>query len=546
MDSISLMGRSPVFLTSSSQHQNQNQNQNLNLDQTRNQDLVQTRNQDLVQTQTCSRNQDLVQTQTCSRTQDPVPVPARPPVAVLGSGDFSRSLALRLLRCGFSVVVGSRRPQLAASGFPHVVDVTRHQDAVAKANVVFLGIRREHYGFLWDLRHLLAGKILVDVSNNRRVNQNSDSNAEFLASLLPESIVVKGFNVISAWTLQQTSPQDASRQVFVCSDSVPARQQIMDLARQLHFQPVDLGLLSSSRELENLPVRLFPGWRFPVLLAVSVSTFFFCYSFTRDVLHPYVTQRRSVFYKIPLELVNRTLAGAAATLLALVYLAGQLAAGYQLARRTKYRRFPRWLEAWLAARKPLGLLAFFLAAVHVLYSLCLPMRRSERFLLLNGAVRQVHADVENSWNEEEVWRVEMYVSFGVMSFGLLALLAVTSISSVSSALNWREFSFIQSSLGYVSLVLVLLHGLLYGWRRVLEGTQYRFFLPPSFVVALVLPGLVVLGKLLLLLPPLKSRLTRLRRGLDLDPDRDRDRGRGRRLEPVGSAAGASPERITVM
>lgn len=56
---------------------------------------------------------------------------------------------------------------------------------------------------------------------------------------------------------------------------------------------------------------------------------------------------------------------------------------------------------------------------------------------------QVHANVENSWNEEEVWRVEMYLSFGIMSLGLLSLLAVTSIPSVNSALNWREFSFIQ-------------------------------------------------------------------------------------------------------
>lgn len=42
-----------------------------------------------------------------------------------------------------------------------------------------------------------------------------------------------------------------------------------------------------------------------------------------------------------------------------------------------------------------------------------------------------------------MWRIEMYISFGIMSLGLLALLAVTSIPSVNSALNWREFSFIQ-------------------------------------------------------------------------------------------------------
>lgn len=57
--------------------------------------------------------------------------------------------------------------------------------------------------------------------------------------------------------------------------------------------------------------------------------------------------------------------------------------------------------------------------------------------------QQSRPDMESSWNEEEVWRVEMYVSFGIMSFGLMSLLAVTSIPSISSTLNWREFSFIQ-------------------------------------------------------------------------------------------------------
>lgn len=53
----------------------------------------------------------------------------------------------------------------------------------------------------------------MDVSNNRRVNQYPESNAEYLASLLPDSVVVKGFNVISAWTLQQSCLRDSSTQV---------------------------------------------------------------------------------------------------------------------------------------------------------------------------------------------------------------------------------------------------------------------------------------------------------------------------------------------
>ncbi|XP_044862284.1 metalloreductase STEAP2 isoform X1 [Mauremys mutica] len=334
-------------------------------------------------------------------------------IGIFGSGDFAKSLTIRLIKCGYHVVVGSRNPKFAAEFFPHVVDVTHHEDAVAKTNIIFVAIHREHYASLWDLKHLLI-----------------------------DSLIVKGFNVVSAWALQ-LGPKDASRQVFICSNNVQARHQVIELARQLNFIPIDLGALSSAREIENLPLRLFTLWKGPVVVAVSLATFFFIYSFIRDIIHPYVRNQQSDFYKIPIEIVNKTLPVVAITLLSLVYLSGLLAAAYQLYYGTKYRRLPPWLESWLQCRKQLGLLSFFFATIHVAYSLCLPMRRSERYLFLNMAYQQVHANVENSWNEEEVWRIEMYISFGIMSLGLLSLLAVTSIPSVNSALNWREFSFIQ-------------------------------------------------------------------------------------------------------
>lgn len=46
-------------------------------------------------------------------------------------------------------------------------------------------------------------------------------------------------------------------------------------------------------------------------------------------------------------------------------------------------------------------------------------------------------------SDSEVWRMELYLSVGIMALGLLSLLAVTSLPSVANAVNWREFSFIQ-------------------------------------------------------------------------------------------------------
>lgn len=56
---------------------------------------------------------------------------------------------------------------------------------------------------------------------------------------------------------------------------------------------------------------------------------------------------------------------------------------------------------------------------------------------------QVLANKSRLWVEEEVWRMEIYLSLGVLALGVLSLLAVTSLPSIANTLNWREFSFVQ-------------------------------------------------------------------------------------------------------
>lgn len=135
-------------------------------------------------------------------------------VAILGSGDFSRSLAMRLVACGFSVVVGSRCVKRISPGlFLDAVELNSQEAAVAKASrLVFMALFPEHYPSLLDLRSAVAGKILVDVSNAVAMNSKRPSNAEQLAEMFPDSVVVKGFNTVSAWTLQ-TGVCDGSQQV---------------------------------------------------------------------------------------------------------------------------------------------------------------------------------------------------------------------------------------------------------------------------------------------------------------------------------------------
>lgn len=163
----------------------------------------------------------------------------------------------------------------------------------------------------------------------------------------------------------------------------------MQLCHRMGFVPIDMGPLSASLEIENIPLYLFPSWRLPTLCTLLLFIFFYLYNFLRDVVQPYVTQGKSCFYKMPIETVNVTLPCVALVLLALVYLPGLAAALLQLWWGTKYNRFPCWLDRWLTSRKQLGLCSFLCAALHAIYSLSLPMRKSARYKLIALAFKQV-------------------------------------------------------------------------------------------------------------------------------------------------------------
>ncbi|XP_063159666.1 STEAP1 protein [Candoia aspera] len=259
---------------------------------------------------------------------------------------------------------------------------------------------------------------------------------------------------------------------------------------------------------------IFPKWHLPVKTALILSSFTFIYTFLRDIIHPFVTAQENVFYKIPILVINKVLPVVSITLLALVYLPGILAAGFQFYHGTKYRRFPQWLDRWMLSRKQFGLLSFFFASMHACYSLCYPLRRSYRYKLLNWAYQQVQQKKENAWIEHDVWRMEIYVSLGILALALLALLAVTSIPSVSYSLTWREFHYIQSKMGYLALLLCTIHALVFAWDKWIDVRQYLWYTPPTFIIAVILPIIVLTCKIILLFPCFRKRLQKIRSGCD--------------------------------
>lgn len=253
-------------------------------------------------------------------------------------------------------------------------------------------------------------------------------------------------------------------------------------------------------------------WRWPIKIAAVISSLTFLYTLLREIIHPFVTSHQQYFYKIPILVINKVLPMVSITLLALVYLPGVIAAMVQLHNGTKYKKFPHWLDRWMLTRKQLGLLSFFFAVLHAIYSLSYPMRRSYRYKLLNWAYQQVQQNKEDAWIEHDVWRMEIYVSLGIVALGILALLAVTSIPSVSDSLTWREFHFIQSKLGIVSLLLGTIHALIFAWNKWVDIKQFVWYTPPTFMIAVFLPIVVLFCKAILCLPCLRKKILKIRHG----------------------------------
>uniref|UniRef100_A0A2K6UVS3 STEAP4 metalloreductase n=1 Tax=Saimiri boliviensis boliviensis TaxID=39432 RepID=A0A2K6UVS3_SAIBB len=255
-------------------------------------------------------------------------------VCIFGTGDFGRSLGLKMLQCGYFVVFGSRNPQMT-NLLPNDAEVLSYSEAAKKSDIIIIAIHREHYDFLTELTEVLNGKILVDISNNLKINQYPESNAEYLAQLVPGAHVVKAFNTISAWALQ-SGALDASRQAI--------------LKKETPF---------------------------------STST---------------------------------------------------------------------------------------------------------------------------------AWLYDSYVALGILGFFLFVLLGITSLPSVSNAVNWREFRFVQSKLGYLTLILCTAHTLVYGGKKFLNPSNLKWYLPAAYVLGLIIPCIVLVIKFVLIMPCVDNTLTRIRQG----------------------------------
>jgi NADPH-dependent F420 reductase len=186
-------------------------------------------------------------------------------IAVLGAGNVGGTLGKRWAKAGHEVAFGARDPAEAK-----VAALVRESGPSARAASVPEAARESAVVVLtvpWDsvqdaLRAAgdLRGKVLIDATNPVPLTPeglrrglligHTTSGAEQIARWAEGARVVKAFNT-TGWP-NMADPMYGSQglSMLLCGDEAESKKVVADLARQLGFEPVDVGPLRSARYLE--------------------------------------------------------------------------------------------------------------------------------------------------------------------------------------------------------------------------------------------------------------------------------------------------------
>src|ERR1700724_324243 len=171
--------------------------------------------------------------------------------SIVGFGNIGRALAKAFARNGIEVSVATTRdPESfasAAAAIGPTIIPKKLADAV-KADIIFLAVRFESHPDVAKALPTSQGKTIVDVTNAYGVppeKLGGQPSSKAVAKACAGGRLVKGFNHLVAAVLEQDpAVQGGRRVVFLASDDDGAAVKIGELAENLGFAPIKLGVLS--------------------------------------------------------------------------------------------------------------------------------------------------------------------------------------------------------------------------------------------------------------------------------------------------------------
>lgn len=182
-------------------------------------------------------------------------------LAFVGIGNVGGTLARQLGKKGHSIYLGARDPQdsdaqkLAKDIGGHA-EVLSPQDAVNKADVIFLATPWPATEAIVKSLKNLKGKILIDCTNPLKPDLSGltvgfeSSGGESVQSWAPDAKVVKAFNT-TGFNIMANPIVDGRRAVmYYCGNDKEALHTVGGLIEDVGFEGVDAGSLATARLLE--------------------------------------------------------------------------------------------------------------------------------------------------------------------------------------------------------------------------------------------------------------------------------------------------------
>jgi predicted dinucleotide-binding enzyme len=171
-------------------------------------------------------------------------------IGIIGKGNVGTAIGTGLTRAGHEVKFGHRDPKEPVA------------DAAKWGDVLVLAVPYEAVSdAVKTIGSLADGKVLVDVTNAVTSDWGlavgfTTSAAEELRRMLPKARVVKAFNTVFA--VNQSTGKVGKEQLtfFVAGDDAKAKAVVMQLGKDIGFEPVDAGPLKSARYLEPMAILL--------------------------------------------------------------------------------------------------------------------------------------------------------------------------------------------------------------------------------------------------------------------------------------------------
>lgn len=170
-------------------------------------------------------------------------------IGILGNGFVATRLSELFEHAGHDVRVGGRRGHISL------------EQAAEHGEIVVIAV---HYHAVRDvlspLKHLIAGKIVVDATNPLNDDWSplllgqETSGGEEIAKLVPGSSVVKAFNTIFATAMTKDAQDRSGHKItaFVAGGEDRAVATVAELAESAGFAPVTLNSLTTARYLEAM------------------------------------------------------------------------------------------------------------------------------------------------------------------------------------------------------------------------------------------------------------------------------------------------------